>query len=386
MAFDFKSLPEPEIIEQFSFDEILSKNVAMIKNQLPDWNPIEGDDFMVMCRAFSYKELFLRKRIDNSIKSMMLAYSGGSNLDHLAAMYGIKRSDGAFPSAKYELTLKQSYSYDVLIPKGLRISDEKGENIAELADDVFFKKGETVKFGFFQLLEYVKISFVRPTKIISDDTFLSKVEIDDTMFKGGDEKEDDDRLKEKIMLSLSRFSTAGSEAGYRYHALAADSRVLDVKIISKKAGTVQVYFLENHERVEKDFRDSGEKIKEIQRNILNHLNDKNIRPLNDKVEVLHALEPQNIQNVELKLKVFVQSEDVKRKLEDEIFDYFNGLRFKFDEELTIKRIYERFKKWPDVYDVVVEYPTETIRSIGTKILKISVKKLDVINLKGVGDV
>ena len=46
---------------------------------------------------------------------------------------------------------------------------------------------------------------------------------------------------QRILLSLSRFSTAGSEKSYIFHARSADERIDDVKVLSPTPGVVQVY-------------------------------------------------------------------------------------------------------------------------------------------------
>ena len=55
--------------------------------------------------------------------------------------------------------------------------------------------------------------------------------------------ESDVRLRERTQLSLEGYTTAGSEASYRFHALGADPSVVDVSIASTVAGTVSVVVL-----------------------------------------------------------------------------------------------------------------------------------------------
>ena len=55
--------------------------------------------------------------------------------------------------------------------------------------------------------------------------------------------ESDESLRRRAQLALSAVSTAGPVSSYRFHALSADSRVLDVAVASPAAGAVTVTVL-----------------------------------------------------------------------------------------------------------------------------------------------
>lgn len=58
---------------------------------------------------------------------------------------------------------------------------------------------------------------------------------------GGSEKEDNDRLRERIKLAPESFTNAGSSMAYRFHAMGVHPSIVDVAVISPVPGTVELY-------------------------------------------------------------------------------------------------------------------------------------------------
>ena len=54
--------------------------------------------------------------------------------------------------------------------------------------------------------------------------------------------EDDESLRERCVLSLYQFSTAGARGSYKYHALSVDSSIKQVEILTPTAGTVEIVY------------------------------------------------------------------------------------------------------------------------------------------------
>lgn len=92
--------------------------------------------------------------------------------------------------------------------------------------------------------------------------------------------ETDERLRQRIQLSLEGFSTAGPKAAYSYHALSASPRVKDVAILTPEPGVVRVVLLET--------RGKGVPDAELRAQVYAALSDEDVRPLCDTVEVRPA--------------------------------------------------------------------------------------------------
>ena len=92
--------------------------------------------------------------------------------------------------------------------------------------------------------------------------------------------ESDERLRQRIQLSLEGFSTAGPIGGYTYHALGASSQVKDVSVTSPSPGEIVVTILSAD--------GNGTPSTELQTTVLARLDHDDIRPLTDHVTVQAA--------------------------------------------------------------------------------------------------
>lgn len=96
-AIDLKDLPPPTVVEPISFQEILDERMADAPVQAAaigtTWNvaTIETDPVRIDQRVSALREVQLRQKWNDDVKAVLLAYSWGANLDHLAADLGVKR-------------------------------------------------------------------------------------------------------------------------------------------------------------------------------------------------------------------------------------------------------------------------------------------------------
>ncbi len=106
-AINLEKLPAPDVVETLAFEVILQE----IKDDLAIRNPqvaalfvsgIESDPLNKLLEAFAYRELRLRQRVNDAARSVMLPYAGGTDLDNLAAFYGLPRQvvQEAVPDAR----------------------------------------------------------------------------------------------------------------------------------------------------------------------------------------------------------------------------------------------------------------------------------------------
>ena len=119
------------------------------------------------------------------------------------------------------------------------------------------------------------------------------------LFDVGREGQTDEDLRERILLSYDRFSTAGSEGAYRYHALDAGTKLglVDCRAlrIEKKQGVVRVILL---------FKEDAESIEDLRSAIENHLKGPERKPLNEILEVKTA----SVKELKLAATVLISDE------------------------------------------------------------------------------
>jgi len=91
-AVNLSRLPALDLIEPLDFEHILARLIADLRARSPAFDAlVESDPAMKLAEVAAYAELLLRQRINEAAKSVMLAYAGGSALDHIAAGYNVAR-------------------------------------------------------------------------------------------------------------------------------------------------------------------------------------------------------------------------------------------------------------------------------------------------------
>lgn len=239
------ALPIPTIFEEVKVETKIAENIALMKKLNPTWNPIESDSNMMQIEAFSYKEVMLINIFNNAIKKMLPHYCEEEDLDNFIFGFyaGETRLQGSYPSASYEFELEEALSVNIIIPKGLQLSD--GNTLtAYLDENVTISAGELKATGKVKLELKEKTSDVKTETVISPYPYVIKVTSKEE-FKGGSSVESDVEFFERAILSLYKYSTAGGEKAYIYHAKSADERVFDVKIISPAPRLITVAVLVN---------------------------------------------------------------------------------------------------------------------------------------------
>lgn len=89
---DLASLPTPAVIEPLSFETIFSELQTEFQSRYPDYSALLASDPAIkLLEVAAYREVLLRNRINEAAKASLLAFATGSDLDHLAAFYGVTR-------------------------------------------------------------------------------------------------------------------------------------------------------------------------------------------------------------------------------------------------------------------------------------------------------
>jgi len=96
-VFDLASLPYPGVVETLDVEAI----VTSMRDDLVERFPaiagvidLESEPARKLIEVFAYRELLLRARINDAARQRMLAFASGSNLDAIAAYYGVSRFEG----------------------------------------------------------------------------------------------------------------------------------------------------------------------------------------------------------------------------------------------------------------------------------------------------
>lgn len=98
-VIDLSQLPAPEIIESLDFEVILASRKAGLIALYPvdeqaaiaQVLELESEPMLKHLQESAYREMLLRQRVNEAARAVMVAYSGGADLDHLAANNNVRR-------------------------------------------------------------------------------------------------------------------------------------------------------------------------------------------------------------------------------------------------------------------------------------------------------
>lgn len=93
-AINLSGLTPPDVIETLDYEAIVTEMRDELVARFPAIEGVidlESEPARKLIEAFAYREMLLRARINDAARSVLLASSYGSNLDHLAALFATAR-------------------------------------------------------------------------------------------------------------------------------------------------------------------------------------------------------------------------------------------------------------------------------------------------------
>ncbi|MDO9571174.1 MAG: baseplate J/gp47 family protein [Hydrogenophaga sp.] len=89
---DLTLLPAPQVIEPLDFEIIFGSMLADLQARDPTFSALlESDPAFKILQVCAYRELLLRERVNSAARAVMLAYATDTDLDQIAANYGVAR-------------------------------------------------------------------------------------------------------------------------------------------------------------------------------------------------------------------------------------------------------------------------------------------------------
>ncbi len=93
-SIDLHQLPKPAVVEPLNYETILHRLTQDFLQRVATLSELdlsESDPAMKLLEVAAWRELLLRQRINEAARSHLLAFATGSDLDHLATFYAVKR-------------------------------------------------------------------------------------------------------------------------------------------------------------------------------------------------------------------------------------------------------------------------------------------------------
>lgn len=89
---DLSALPAPDVVETLDFETILAAMLADLRSRDTTFDAlVESDPAFKILEVAAYRELLIRQRVNDGARAVMLAYSGGADLENLAGLFGVTR-------------------------------------------------------------------------------------------------------------------------------------------------------------------------------------------------------------------------------------------------------------------------------------------------------
>ena len=244
----------------------------------------------LLINTFAYRELLLRKQLNEAYRQQHIPYATGLMLDVAGADFGTNRLTAQSADTLIEFSAKPDEigNLTITIGKGTQVlagnvafatteSGQLTQNRPSICLNAICTQTGTLGNGY--AVGQISTLATRPHPTI---TVSAK---NTTISQNGADVENDDSYRERIMLAFERFSNAGSKGAYAYFARSVSQEIIDVYVgnaIDRTGqpigGTVAVHLLGKSMPV------SDNLIREVNK----ALNDEKVRPLCDTVTVNSA--------------------------------------------------------------------------------------------------
>lgn len=91
-SVNLSQLPAPAVIEVLHFEAMFDESLTALQALDPTFDALlPSDPAFKILEVCTYLRLLDRQRVNDAARGVMLAYAGGSDLDHLAAIFGVVR-------------------------------------------------------------------------------------------------------------------------------------------------------------------------------------------------------------------------------------------------------------------------------------------------------
>lgn len=91
-TIDLTAIDPPDLVETLDFEEIYQDLLMNFKGIYSDWSAaLESDPVVKLLELAAYREVRYRARVNDAGRAVMLAFATGSDLEHLAVLFGVQR-------------------------------------------------------------------------------------------------------------------------------------------------------------------------------------------------------------------------------------------------------------------------------------------------------
>lgn len=286
----------------------------------------------------AYQLALLEEKYNDDIKQNYLRYARNERLDLKGEIYGNrgKRLVEQPAIATFRFYISSVQATDIVIPKGSRI--RYNELYFETNEEYKILKGNLSIDGKATCNKVGTIGNGIPVGQIKDMVDIypnySKVE-NITETNSGTNEEADESYRERIREIPESFTTAGSSGAYIFWTKTASTNIIDVKVHSPSATNVDVYI----------WTDTGTVSQELKEKVKTVLNEENVRPLTDNVNIK---EPNKI-NYSIDFDYYIDKDNetlvniIKSNVDKTIQEFISWQKEKIGKDINPDELIKRLK-------------------------------------------
>ena len=286
----------------------------------------------------AYQLALLEEKYNDDIKQNYLRFARDERLDLKGEFYGNrgKRLIEQPAVATFRFYISSIQTTDTVIPKGSRI--RYNELYFETDEEYKITKGNLSVDGKATCNTLGIIGNGIPVGQIKDmvDIFPNYAKVENiTESNSGTNKEADESYRERIREIPESFTTAGSSGAYAFWTKTASTNIIDVKVHSPSATDVDIYI----------WTDIGDVSQELKEKVKAVLNEENVRPLTDNVNIK---EPNKI-NYSIDFDYYIDKDNetlvnvIKSNVDKTVQEYVEWQKEKIGKDINPDELIKRLK-------------------------------------------
>ena len=286
----------------------------------------------------AYQLALLEEKYNDDIKQNYLRFARNERLDLKGEFYGNrgKRLIEQPAVATFRFYISNIQTTDTVILKGSRI--RYNELYFETDEEYKITKGNLSVDGKATCNTLGIIGNGIPVGQIKDmvDIFPNYAKVENiTESNSGTNEEADESYRERIREIPESFTTAGSSGAYTFWTKTASTNIIDVKVHSPSATNVDIYIRTDIGAVSQELK---EKVKAV-------LNEENVRPLTDNVNIK---EPNKI-NYSIDFDYYIDKDNetlvnvIKSNVDKTVQEYVEWQKEKIGKDINPDELIKRLK-------------------------------------------
>lgn len=243
-----RTLPEPNFVDRDA--DAITRDLVRLYEELTGLTLYPAQAERLLVNVIAYRDKLMREAIQDAAKLNLVRYSRAPILDYLGENIGVPRLSAAPALCTLRFTFASAPLVNTAIAAGTAVAAGGGGAATTL---IFATtNAATVPAGSLsydvpatcQTVGAKGNGFVagQVNKLQSATPGLQVTNVANTnTTSAGADAENDDRLKQRIVLAPEQFSNAGSIEAYKFFSLGANPDIIDVEVISPTPGEVAIY-------------------------------------------------------------------------------------------------------------------------------------------------